>query len=162
MAGLDDLDAEGHERVLEAERTLGDAGLAIVGRSSRGGDHVAIDALELDRRVGRQDDHDFVVGPIDRRHGQRDGRCGVPAGRLGEDADAGQLGGDEAAVAAVGDDRDRVLGPEDRPDAGGRPLQERLIAEQRQERFRPLGRAERPQAGASPAGEDHDMHRAPF
>ena len=119
----------------------------------------AEDSLEdrhvLDRLVGRQDDHDLVVGAVDDQRRERDRGRGVATERLEDERRVRDLVADQPLVAPVGDHRD-VVGQA--LEALDRALEQRPFAEQRQEGLRALGAAEGMEAGPTAAGQDDGVH----
>ena len=117
--------------------------------------------LALDPLVGREDEHDLVVGPVDERRRQGDRRRGVPAAGLDDEPNVRDLVADELAVAPLRHAIDVALADE-RGDPAHSPLEERLVTEKREEGLRSLGSAERPEPGPATTGQDHGVHGRSF
>ena len=137
-----------------------DAGRQVLGGRAQ---DVAEDVVaSCDRLVGRQDDHDLVLGPVDGERRERDGapRCCGRAARASERAHAGACVADESLVAPVGHDRD-VVGqagqPVDRPPGGA----SRSPSSGRNG-FGRSGRLSGMEAGPTATGQDHGVHAPPI
>ena len=151
-----DLDADRHERRLEAEG-------AVASQLLGPGDDAPVDAgaILVDPGIGRQDEHDLGRVALETERGKGDRRRRVAPERLGDHVHARQLLADHRPVPPLGDDRD-VLGPKIQlrvtDDPLGRELEQGSIAEEGQEGLGGLGSAEGPQPGPAAAGHDHRVH----